>query len=79
MSSAMPGHVLSHKNCTFAWGNLELHLLHGSLGPPKPTTQTDSPAAFAQLSTEYPYTLQWAAPSPSKLPLLMGIWTPSNA
>jgi len=35
-------------------------------------------AVFAQLTTEFPYTSQWAAPMPSKLPLPMGIWTPSD-
>jgi len=29
-------------------------------------------AVFAQLTAECPYTLQWDAPSPSKLPLRMG-------
>jgi len=36
-------------------------------------------AVFAQLTVEHPYTLQWAALSPSKFPHPMGIWTPSNA
>jgi len=34
-------------------------------------------AVFVQMTTEWPYTLQRDAPSPSKLPLPMGIWTPS--
>jgi len=29
-------------------------------------------AIFAQITTQYPYTLQWDAPSPSKLPIPMG-------
>jgi len=33
-------------------------------------------AIFAQLTAECPYTLQQAAPYPSKLPLPMRIWTP---
>ena len=37
-----------------------------------------SSAVFAQLMAESPYTLQWAAPSPSKLTFTWGIWTPSN-
>ena len=38
--SGMPGHVLSPKNCTFAWGDLEPHLINGSLGPPASKSQT---------------------------------------
>jgi len=33
-------------------------------------------AVFAQLTSDFAYTLQWATPSPSKLPLYMEIWTP---
>jgi len=33
---------------------------------------------FAQMTAECPYTSQWDIPSPSILPLPMGIWTPSN-
>jgi len=29
-------------NCPFPWGNLNPHLIHGSLGPPKSSTQTAS-------------------------------------
>ena len=36
-----------------------------------------SSAVFAQLTTERPYTLQWAA-LPPLIALPMGIWTPSN-
>jgi len=34
--------VLSPKNCPFALGNLDSHLIHGSLGPPKSTIETAS-------------------------------------
>jgi len=37
-----------------------------------------SSAIFAQVTAESPYTLQWAAPFPSKLSVRMGIWTLSN-
>jgi len=30
------------KNCPFPWGNLDLHLVNGSLGPPESSTQTAS-------------------------------------
>ena len=42
VSLGMPSHVLSPKNCPFASGNLYPHLIHGSLIPPDPTTQTAS-------------------------------------
>jgi len=32
VSSDMPGHVLSPKNCPLAWGDLDPHLTHGFLG-----------------------------------------------
>jgi len=39
-----------------------------------------SSAVFGQLTAECPYTLQWATPPPSKLPLGMGdLDIPSNA
>jgi len=34
-------------------------------------------AAFAQMTVECPYTLQWDAPFSQKFPLPMGIWTPA--
>ena len=37
-----------------------------------PNGITIGSAVFTQMTTECPYTLQWAAPSPSKLPLRMG-------
>jgi len=36
------GHVLSPKNCRFAWGDLDPHLTYGSLGPPKSKSQATS-------------------------------------
>ena len=30
------------QNCSFSWGNLDHHLIHGSLGPPQSTTQITS-------------------------------------
>jgi len=42
VSSGMPGHVLSPKNCLLACGDLDPHLIHGSLGPPESTCQTAS-------------------------------------
>jgi len=45
---------------------------------PQPKEYLDRFSRFAQLTAECPYTLQLAVPSPSKLPISMGIWTPSN-
>ena len=39
VSSRMPGHVFFPKNYPFAWGDLDTHLIHGSLGPLKYSTQ----------------------------------------
>jgi len=41
VSSGMPGHVLSRKNCPFVWGS-EPNLMHASLDPPESITQTAS-------------------------------------
>jgi len=63
----------SLENCPFAWG-----ILSPSntcfIGPTRvhnPNGILISSAVFAQLTVECPYTLQWAVPSPSKLPLCM--------
>jgi len=51
------------------------------LGPVRvhnPNCVTIGTAVFAQVTAECPYTLQWAAPALSKLPLPWGIWTQSN-
>ena len=45
---------------------------------PQPKEHLDRFSRFVQLTAECPYTLQLAAPSPSKLPISVGIWTPSN-
>jgi len=42
VSPGMPGHVLSHKNCSLVWIDLDSHLIHGCLGPPESTPQTAS-------------------------------------
>jgi len=61
------------------WRQCGPHLRHASLGRPTQVHTTNgisiSSAVFAQLTAEGPYTLQWAAPSPSKLPLRVRIWT----
>jgi len=43
VSSGMPWHVLYPKNCLLAWGDLDPHLIHGSLGSPEsmPTGHCD--------------------------------------
>jgi len=53
------------------------HPTHGSLGPPKSSTQTTShisigSAVFAQMTAGCPYTLWWDAPSPLKIALSHG-------
>jgi len=58
----MFGHILSPKNCPFAWGDLDPHLVNGYLDPPESTTQTASqsvdPSIFrinmAQIRSEVP-------------------------
>ena len=55
-------------------------LICDSSGPFEPTTQTTSRSVQSFLH-RWPYvslTSQWDDPSPQNLPLLMGIWTPSN-
>jgi len=42
VSSGMPGHVRSHKNCPLAWGELYPNLIHSFLGQPDSTRQTAS-------------------------------------
>ena len=42
VSSGMPGHALSSKNCPFAWGNLDSHLIHCSFCLPEPKCKTAS-------------------------------------
>ena len=57
------------------WCQCALHLIHASLGQVQiPNGISIGSADFAQLTAECPCTLQWAAPSPSKLPLPTGIW-----
>ena len=58
-----------------------LHLIHDFFGPLESTSQNGisiCSAVLAQITVESPYTLQGAPLFPSKLPLHMGIWTPSN-
>jgi len=55
-------------------GNLDPHLTR-FLGPilaHNPNGILISSAAFAQMTAECHYTLQWDTPSPPKLPILMG-------
>jgi len=61
--------------------HLDSHLTHDSLGPSKPKTQTASRSVqpFLHSSPQSVPILHNGTPlSPSKLPLPMGIWTPSN-
>jgi len=39
VSSGIPGHVLSHKNCAFAWGDLDPSLIHGFLAHASPQSK----------------------------------------
>ena len=69
VSLGMPMQVLFPKNCTFAWCHLEPH---GSFCPPESKSETASQVIFAQLTAGCSYTLEWVAPSPSKLPPPIG-------
>jgi len=63
------------QNCRFSWGDLDPYVMHDSLGLSRPTTQKASSSIelfFAQLTTEWPFTLQWVAPFPSKFLLPVG-------
>jgi len=78
VSSGMPRHVLSRNNCPLAWGIwapsntcfLGLTRVHN------PNGISVGSAAFAHITAECHYDLQWAAPSTLKLPFPWGIWTP---
>jgi len=66
-----------HRRCTRTVQSYLLGCAIVHLGPPPtrvhiPNDISIDSAVFAQLSAESPYTLQWAAPSLSKLPLPMG-------
>jgi len=61
-------------NCPFTWG-IRAQSNACLLGPTRVHNQNGisiSSAIFSQMTVEFPYTLQWDAPSPSKLPLPMG-------
>jgi len=47
------------------------------LGPTRVPIRNRTSIGSAVSTAECPYTLHWAVPSPSKLPLSVGIWTPS--
>jgi len=76
-------HILSPKNCTCTWGDMEIHLIHDSLGPPESKSQTASRSVqpfFAKLTAEW-RTLPWKiAPSRGDLDpfLYMAPWAHSN-
>ena len=74
------GHFSPSKLLIHAWGSRP-NLTHASFSPPEFTSETASRSLqpfFAQPTTESSYTLQWAAPFPSKLPSPWTIWTPSK-
>jgi len=64
------------KNCAFAWGYLDPHLIRDSLDPPESSTQTASrlvqPFCTADRKMSLYFTVGWAALFPSKLPLPVG-------
>jgi len=64
----MPRDVLSPKNCTFTWGYLDPSntLFLRPILAQIPNGISIGSVVFAQLTTECPHTLQWAAPSPLK-------------
>ena len=79
----MPGHVivLSPKNCPFASGDLDTYLVQRSSSPPEPNTQMASRLVqpFLHSSLQCVPIIYNGRPFlHSKLPLPIGIWTPSN-
>jgi len=74
--SGMPGYVFFPKNCPFAWGNLDSHLRHGSLGQPKSKSQTASRLVqpFFLHSSPQSVSIFYNGPPllPSKLPIPIG-------
>jgi len=77
VSSGMSGHALLPQNCPFPWENCNVSSMW-FLGFTRLSISIGS-TIFAQMTAECPYTLQWAALSPSKLPLPMGAsGSPSN-
>ena len=72
------GHVLSHKNCLFTRGDLDLHaglIWFLNLGPTRALNLNGisiGSAVFAQLSAECPYTSQWDASFPLKIAAFHG-------
>jgi len=68
-------HVFSSTNCPFAWGDLDPHLINGSLSPPELTTQTASPLVQQFLhSSPQTVPIHYNGPPflPSKLSLPIG-------
>jgi len=80
VSSGMPRHFLYRKNCPLAWGDLDRPPSNTwFLGPTQilnPNVILTGSDTFAQLTAECPYTLQWAALCPSKLPIPTGVSGP---
>jgi len=78
VSSGMPRHVLSPKNCVFTFGDLDPHLIrvHDSFGPPESSTQTASPLhwfnRFCAADRSVPILYNGPPLLPSKLLLPMG-------
>ena len=71
---------LPPQNCSFAWGNLDPDLTRGSLDPLHSPSKwhLDRFSHFCTAYCRVPI-LHNGLPLPlSKLPLRMGIWTPSN-
>ena len=74
--AASPPHMAG--SIVFAsWRQCAPHVIHVMLPWPTrlhiPNDTSIGSAAFAQLRAKSSYILQWAAPSPSKLPLPMGL------
>ena len=90
LGSAIFAQVIAECPYTLRWAPLSSKIAHshwesgprcktqflGLIRAQRPNDISIGSAVFAQMTAEYPYTLQWDAPFPSKLPLPMGIWTP---
>jgi len=64
-------------------GDLDPHLIHGSMSPPEPTTETASRSVQPFLHSWWQTAIGLVIPNyvvfpPKKFPFAWGIWTPSN-
>jgi len=77
VSSGMSGRALPPQTCAFLWGDLDPHLVHGSLSQSEPTNKMASRlvqlfcTTYGRLSSGMPRHVL----SPKNCPFAWGIWT----